>query len=479
MEALIGREEEIRELSRCMNSKRSEFVVLYGRRRIGKTFLVNSFFGNSFFLSFTGSHRAGKARQLEMFAYTLQECGKLKSKPMVDNWFHAFDTLKTLLKKKKTKTKHVIFFDEMPWIDRSRSDFLTALEDFWNGWAAQQGNIVLVATGSATSWMVNNLLKNQGGLYNRVTSKIHLRPFTLKECESYLRHHKCHWDRYAITQYYMYLGGVPYYLSLLDYDKSLEENVFKLFFSVNSRLENEFDDLYAVLFKNHEKYIDIVRLLAQNRQGLSHSEIAEKTSSGGGLTKMLQNLMRCDFIMAYKHYGRKQRDTIYRLTDFFTLFYLHFVENAGIQTNMNYWNQMLAKQQVKVWQGLTFELVGLMHVEQIKRSLGISGILTEQSTWRSSSEQEVENGKKRRAQIDLVIERSDRQIHLCEMKFSQELFVIDKNYEQNLREKMTVFRMETKTKKALLTTFVTTYGIKNNTHAGIVASQVMMDDLFM
>lgn len=276
----------------------------------------------------------------------------------------------------------------------------------------------------------------------------------------------------------MYLGGVPYYLSLLDFDKSLEENVFNLFFSANAKLENEFNDLYTVLFKNHEKYIDIVRLLAQNRQGLSHSEIAERTSSGGGLTKMLQNLRLCDFIMAYKHYGRKHRDTIYRLTDFFTLFYLHFVENAGIQASTNYWNLMLAKQQVKVWQGLTFELVGMMHVEQIKRSLGISGILTEQSTWRSSSEQEVENGKKRRAQIDLVIERSDRQIHLCEMKFSQELFVIDKNYEQNLREKMTVFRMETKTKKALLTTFITTYGVKKNTHSGIVATQVVMDDLF-
>ncbi|MBR6489411.1 MAG: ATP-binding protein, partial [Muribaculaceae bacterium] len=277
----------------------------------------------------------------------------------------------------------------------------------------------------------------------------------------------------------MCLGGVPYYLSLLDFDKSLEENIFKLFFSANSRLENEFDDLYSVLFKNSEKYVDIVKLLAQNRQGLSHREIAEKTSRGGGLTKMLENLRRCDFIMAYKHYGRKHRDTIYRLTDFFSLFYLRFVENVGVQTNKNYWNQMLAKQQVKVWQGLTFELVGMMHVEQIKHSLGISGILTEQSTWRSDSEQEVENGKKRRAQIDLVIERSDRQIHLCEMKFSQELFVIDKNYEQNLREKMTVFRMETKTKKALLTTFITTYGIKNNTHSGIVATQVMMDDLFI
>ena len=479
-ENLIGRKAEIKELKRCLDSDRSEFVILYGRRRIGKTFLVHSFFKGQFSFSFTGSHKATKDRQLERFAMSLQEYGNMTAMPHIDNWGHAFDMLKrVLLKSKRPKgRKKIIFLDEMPWIDRSRSEFVAALEDFWNGWAAQSGDIMLVATGSATSWMVNHLLKNQGGLYNRVTSKIHLRPFTLCECEEYMRSHGCQWDHYAITQYYMYLGGVPYYLSLLDYGRTLEENIYQFFFCPNARLENEFHDLYSVLFANADKYIDIVRLLANHREGMSRNELVAHVSNGGGLSKMLDNLIRCDFVTRYQQYGKQKRGSIYRLTDFFTIFYLRFVEHAGIKTNPLYWNLMLTRQEVKVWQGLTFELVCMTHVEQIKKSLGISGMLTNESAWRSQEEHFVAPGKTKKAQIDLVIERSDRIIHLCEAKFSKELYSIDKDYELTLREKMAVFREETKTRKYLLTTMITTYGVKNNIHSGIVEAQITMDDLF-
>lgn len=479
-EKLIGRQAEIRELTRCLNSNRSELVILFGRRRIGKTFLVNSFFQGKYAFSYTGSHKAGKDRQLERFSLALQEYGRLPKKPLLDNWGHAFDLLKQILVKSKRVKGHkkIIFLDEMPWIDRSRSEFVAALEDFWNGWASLSGNIMLVATGSATSWMVNHLLKNQGGLYNRVTSKIHLRPFSLYECEEYLRSHRCQWDHYAITQYYMYLGGVPYYLSLLDYSRTLEENIYQFFFSPNALLENEFNDLYSVLFAHADKYVSIVKLLAEHREGMSRNEILTKMSNGGGLSKMLDNLIRCDFITRYQQFSNQKRGSIYRLTDFFSIFYLRFVEHVGVKNNPLYWNLMLSKQEVKVWQGLTFELVCLTHIEQIKHRLGISGMLTEESAWRSQGEHLVAPGKTKKAQIDLVIERSDRIIHLCEAKFSEGLFTINKDYEMSLREKMTIFRDETKTHKSLLTTMITTYGVKTNIHSGLVASQVTMEDLF-
>ena len=258
----------------------------------------------------------------------------------------------------------------------------------------------------------------------------------------------------------MYLGGVPYYLSLLDYGRTLEENIYQFFFCPNARLENEFHDLYSVLFANADKYIDIVRLLANHREGMSRNELVAHVSNGGGLSKMLDNLIRCDFVTRYQQYGKQKRGSIYRLTDFFTIFYLRFVEHAGIKTNPLYWNLMLTRQEVKVWQGLTFELVCMTHVEQIKKSLGISGMLTNESAWRSQEEHVVAPGKTKKAQIDLVIERSDRIIHLCEAKFSKELYSIDKDYELTLREKMAVFREETKTRKYLLTTMITTYGVK-------------------
>ena len=478
MEKLVGREVEIRELNRCLNSARSEFVILFGRRRIGKTFLVNAFLQGKKAFAFVGSHKAKKTRQLSLFAQALQTYGNLSSALVLRDWFQAFDTLRKVLSSRRGPGKKLIFLDEMPWIDRSRSEFVSALEDFWNGWAAQRDDIMLLATGSATSWMVNNLLKNQGGLYNRVTCKIHLRPFTLRECEQYLIGHHCLWDRYTITQCYMYLGGVPYYLSLLDFERSLYENVYQFFFAPHARLETEFNDLYAVLFNDADRYIQIVRLLAQHRNGMTRNEMVEQLGGGGGLTKILDNLQRSDFITSYQHFGHSKRDAIFRLTDFYTMFYLRFVEGVGMKTNPLYWHLMQNKQSVKVWQGLTFELVALMHVEQIKKSLGISGMLTDESAWRSLQEHDVGDGRTRKAQIDLVIDRADRMVHLCEMKFSQEPFEIDKEYEQTLRDKASVFRIETKTRKALLTTFVTTYGVKQNRYAGIVFSQVVMDELF-
>lgn len=479
MEKFIGRKKEIERLLNCYHSNRSEFVILYGRRRVGKTFLVNHTFKGKFSFYFTGLHNTPLSRQLEKFGEAIQEYGALPVKPRFDNWYHAFDTLKAILKSSKNRSKKVIFLDEMPWMSTRNSNFVSALEDFWNTWASLRDDILLIATGSTTSWMVDHLLKNKGGLYNRITSKIYLRQFNLQECEEYLRAHRCYWDRYAITQYYMYLGGVPYYMSLLSYDKTLEDNIDELFFDKQAKLAREFYDLYDAQFNDAGKYVELIKTLVEHREGMSRQEITKALPlSGGGLSVMLENLERNDFIKSYTQYGNKRKGTIYRVTDFFTIFYLKYA-NGVRHRSSRYWQAKSATPSVIAWCGLTFELVCLLHIDQINQALGIMGMLTSESCWRSSQAQEVDStGKQKKAQIDLVIERADRIIHLCEMKFSNEKFIITKEYEEQLRDKMTVFRQETKTTKMLNLTFVTAHGLAKGIHAGIVQSQVTIDDLF-
>lgn len=471
MEQLIGRKREVAELMRCYHSERSEFVILYGRRRIGKTFLVNHTFGNRFAFQFTGSHQSSKERQLEVFAQALQEYGGMGYYAVPDSWHHAFDALRNMLQRKRTKGKKVVFFDEMPWIDTYGSVFVAALEDFWNTWAAQRDDIFFIACGSATSWMVDKLVENQGGLHGRITARIYLRPFNLDETEQYLRSHRCAWSRYTITQCYMSLGGVPYYLSLLDCQRELPANIDALFFSTSARLTGEFQELFNVLFKDADSYIAIVRLLASRREGMTRQELAKATNTNGGsLTRRIENLERCDFITGQQQMGNKKKGIIYRLSDFYTLFHLRFVEGVK-RRDRPYWPLMAESRAVAVWQGLTFEMVAMVHVEQIIRQLGIAGVMTNVCSWRSTADSSG-------TQIDLLIERTDNYIYLCEAKFASEPFVISKDYEEHLRKRMAIFREETNTRKALLTTFITTYGVKPGIHTEVVQREVLLDHLF-
>lgn len=470
MEKLIGREAEKNELWRCYHSLRSEFVIIYGRRRIGKTFLVNRTFERQMAFVFTGSHKAPKVRQLELFSKALMRYGNIPYQLSFDNWYHAFDALEQMLEHRDTNGKKILFFDEMPWIDTYNSEFVSALEDFWNTWAALRDDIFLIASGSATSWMVNNLVDNQGGLHNRITSSIYLKPFSLNECEEYLREYGCPWDRYTITQCYMCLGGVPFYYSLLDCHNDLPSNIDMLFFRAKSKLMNEFNDLYNVLFSGAEHYVRLVRELAKHHEGMTRQQlVAALGTDGGGLTRRLANLENCDFVTHSNQFGNSKKGTIYRLCDFFTLFYLQFVEKAQNHQE-HYWRQRMGKSDVAVWQGLTFELICMAHLSQIKQRLGIAGVLTSTSSWRGTGDD--------KAQIDLVINRDDRYIHLCEMKFSNSQFSITKDYEQRLRDRMGAFRDQTRTNKTLFNTFVTTFGVKPGVHANIVDQQVTLDDLF-
>lgn len=469
---IIGRKAEQDELLRCYNSKQSEFVIVYGRRRVGKTFLVNNTLNQFFSFYYTGSHSAPKQRQLARFGEVLHTYG-LPDVPELKNWYEAFDALQQLIMMLPADSRKVIFFDEMPWIGGSNSEFVSALEDFWNTWAMLRNDVCLIACGSSTSWMVDHLIENQGGLHGRITSRIYLRPFNLGETEQFLVSKGCDWDRYQITQCYMCFGGVPFYLNLIRPDLSLAQNVDVLYLNPGAVLHNEFSELYGALFGGKEIYGDVVRFLAQHHMGCTRQEIMKGVGcQGGALTKVLTNLINSDFIIGYNQYGHKKKGTNYCLTDMFTLFYLRFVETRSV-LDSNVWQRMVTTPQVKVWQGLCFEIVALRHVECIKHALGLTAVSTRSSTWRSSGKDGTQG-----TQIDLVIERADRIIHLCELKFSVEPISITADYEQKLRNRMALFRAETQTRKSLVTTFVTTYGVLPGRHSAIVNSQVTLDDLF-
>ena len=464
---MIGREEEKADLNRFVESEKSEFAVVFGRRRVGKTFLIHEFFGSKFAFYHTGMANTEKETQLRNFCSSLNKYGNMYYPP-ASTWLESFHQLIHLLSNKKQKGKKIVFIDEMPWVDTPRSGFIQGLELFWNSWASWQKNILLIVCGSASSWIMDKLIRNHGGLHNRITQQIYLRPFTLRECEEYFQKNNIVLNRHQIVENYMIFGGVPYYLSLMQKQFSMAQNVDNLCFAKKGILRNEFDTLYASLFRNHENHVEIVKVLSKRAKGMTREEIIENTKlpNGGGLSKTLEELELCGFIRKYRSYGKKERQSLFQLTDFFTLFYFNYMCDNNFNDE-HYWTNFIENARHRAWSGYAFEQVCLAHLPQIKQRLGIAGVLTNTGAWRSKD-----------AQIDLLIERNDKVINICEMKYVQEPYVIDKKQDENLRNKRAAFRYETKTTKAIHLTMITAYGIKRNEYWGNIQSEVTMDDLF-
>lgn len=474
---IIGREREIKELEALYNSNKPVFAVVYGRRRVGKTFLVREMFEGSFDFYHTGLSpfelrgKKLKEQQLSNFYTSLVRYGS-EMKGVPSDWFEAFNALIDLLEKHGDKKRLVVFIDELPWLDTPRSGFVTALEHFWNGWGAGRSNLMLIVCGSATSWISDKLLNNRGGLFDRTTDEIKLSPFTLGECESYYKDNGIVMSKFDQVQCYMATGGIPYYLSMLQKGKSLAQNIDRLFFEKNAKLGMEFDRLYSSLFANAEDCKTIVRLLARKQQGFTRKEIAElsKIPDGGGLSATLKTLEVSDFIASCTKFGHPKREIYYRLTDFYSKFYLSFIDGKKT-TNQSFWQDNLLTPSLIAWRGFSFELLCFCHLPQIKQALGISGVQTEASPWKSKREKDG-------AQIDLVIERADHIENICEMKFCDDDFSINAAYDKNLRHKLSVFIEETKCRNALHLTLVTTYGLKFNEYAGRIQNVITMNDLF-
>ncbi len=463
---IIGREKEQKQLLSLYHSRKAEFTAVYGRRRVGKTFLIRQLFENEFVFDLVGLANANTKEQLVNFSLSLNRVSTTPIKP-AKSWLLAFEQLITLITNSPNERK-VIFMDEISWLDTPRSGFLTALEHFWNGWGCSRSDIMLIVCCSATSWIMNKLINNHGGLHNRLTANIYLRPFSLFETELYLQSLHCDYSRYDIAECYMTMGGIPYYLSKINGSLSVAQNIDNLFFAENAELKNEFQNLYASLFKNHSDYIRIVEALSLKAKGLSRQEIEKITglSSGGGLTSTLQDLEYCGFIRSYNTFGKKKYELLYQLLDAFTLFYFKYLAKNEYN-DAAFWTNSLNTPQHNSWAGYAFEMLVLQHITEIKQTLGISGIQSAVSAWKGET-----------AQIDLLINRKDGIINLCEIKFSGKEFVIDKNYEANLRNKLFSFKEATQTRKAVHLLMLTTFGLVKNNYSGIAQKEVILDDLF-
>lgn len=472
---IIGRKREIRELDHYVETDKSEFIVVYGRRRVGKTFLIREYFNNEFAFQVTGIHDGSKEMQLANFGMALGKYFGTRSLPRT--WLDAFSMLQKGLDELKTEGKKVVFIDEMPWMETQKSDFLRAFEAFWNGYAAWTHDILLIVCGSATTWLTDNILNNIGGLYNRCTGRLFLKPFSLGETEEYLKDRNILWSRYDIIELYMVMGGIPFYLSQLDQSSTLAKNIDDIFFKERGKLWNEFNNLYVTLFKNADAHIKVAEALASKKMGLTKSEISELTGlpCNGVLTKILDNLEGSGFVRSYVYFGNKKKETTYQLADFYTLFYYRFLKDS--KRDENYWENSLDNPSRLAWAGYSFEQVCKDHLSAIRKKLGISGVLCEHSSWFSKGD--ADSGEVRRGcQIDLVIDRRDRVINICEMKFSRNEYVIDKDYDMNLRHKIGQFQRETKTRKAIQLTFVSPYGLKRGMYSSTAQSEVNAEDLF-
>jgi uncharacterized protein len=473
MKKIIGRKEEIETLKRLKNSDKSEFVAVYGRRRVGKTFLVKNVFEKPFHFQLTGTANVPLRIQLSNFHTALVKVdpkGTPANPPK--NWFEAFNCLGNFLES-LPENKKIIFLDELPWLDAPQSYFVSALEYFWNSWASNRNDVLLIVCGSAAAWMLNEVIHNHGGLHNRVTERIPIQPFTLAETEAFLQEKGGVYSRREIAELYMAVGGIPFYLENIQVQQSIAQNIDRLFFYPRGVLRTEYDDLFRSLFRKPDRHIAIVEALVQKAKGLTQKDIltATKLPMGGSFTKVLNELEQSGFIKRYLPFGKNKRDAIYQLIDPYTLFYLNFVRDSKAE-GQGIWLAQSASPRWYAWSGYAFEYLCRYHIDQLKKALGIGGVYTEVSAWRS---QKSKDG----AQIDLIIDRNDRVINLCEIKFSIEPFVITKADADNLQNKLSVFRTETSTKKTLFLTLIAANGLQPNEYSRrLVTVSLDLDALF-
>lgn len=469
---IIGRDKEMQLLRDTLTSEYSQFVAVYGRRRVGKTFLIRESFNYHFDFQFTGADKTPARKQLARFRNALIQQG-LQDVPQITNWIDAFFELERFLDERPAGKK-VVFLDELPWMDAPRSGFLSELESFWNGWASARKDIILVVCGSATSWMMNKIIKNKGGLHNRLTHRISLKPFSLGRCSELCRANGITLSPKQLLEGYMVFGGIPYYWSLLHKGASMDQEIDRLIFSSDGEMHDEFEMLYAALFRQPQPYLNIIELLAKKQVGMTREEIRTqlKVDTGGYFTDLLNDLEWCGFIRSYSVMGKKSKEEVYQLIDNYTLFYYSFIKNS--KQNEHSWMALVSSPRYNTWHGLAFERVCLWHIEQIKYKLGISGILSEEYAWKYYGDKDTDI---RGVQIDLLINRKDGVIDLCEMKYSQSPFAITQEYAAELHRKLSTFQNVTRTKSAVHIVLVTTDGVLHNAQWGEIQNEVTLEDL--
>ena len=474
---MVGRKREVEELNRLYNSNEAELVAIYGRCRVGKTYLVDDVFENRLTFRHAGMSPAegrfngALEEQLVHFYLSLQLHGFTECK-VPKSWMEAFFFLEKYLMKVDDGSRQVVFLDELPWMDTYRSGFIRSFEAFWNTWACHRKNLMVIVCGSANSWIVNNLINNHGGLYNRVTYEIKLESFTLSECEELLKSRNVKLSRYDVVQAYMILGGIPYYFRYFEPGKSLAQNIDQLFFEKNAKLASEYDRLFSAIFNEPERIKKIVERLDDRNEGYTRNELSQKAGikDGGVLTKYLNALLASDFIIKYIPFGKSKKKPYYKLTDAFCMFFLKFVKNRS-QLDDSFWQKNVSSQSIVSWRGFAFENVVFNHVGQIKKALGISSVITSESAW-------FEKCDERGTQIDLLIVRNDNVINMCEVKFYGGDFSVSKEYYKKLQDREILLSEFASPKYVIHNTLITTNGLKINEYSNIFIKTLTLDDLF-
>jgi len=474
---MIGRDIELEKLQKSMDRNRAQIVVVYGRRRVGKTYLVNEFFSNKYAFKHTAvSPEASNTKtglmkkQLQEFHYSLKQYGLPAETSCPKDWSEAFHLLQELLDRNGNGDRQVVFIDELPWMDTPRSGFLSAFEHFCNDWCLAKKHVKLIVCGSATSWIADEMLDSKGGLYDRVTTPIYVKPFTLRECREYFESEGFYMDEYDIIQAYMTFGGIPFYLSQFDNDLSVAQNIDAILYEQDAILSGEFDKLFKSQFENPELMKTIVVELGKKRSGLTRDEIIKGAglSSGGTFSKALSALEKSRLVTSFKPFGGG--DVRFRLSDPFCCFYLNHV--VGREGHSGYWQNNYNSPAMNSWLGLAFEHVVFSHIPQIKQALGISGVATAESSL------VLESGESGKSQIDLIIDRDDRVVNLCEIKFCKDDFAVDSNYAKSILSRIDKVAGLTSGKRSIVSVLITTYGLKRNINSGRFQKVITIRELF-
>lgn len=473
---VVGRKHIVKQLKKKLTSKKAELIAVTGRRRVGKTYVIKHTYQKELLFHFTGLFKGKLQEHLQLFSQKIQEVSSQEiAMKTPESWFGAFDQLKYIIDQKPKGTRKVIFLDEFPWMVTNRSRFLTAFTYWWNDYAVNKKGLIVVICGSSASWMINKVLKNKGGLHNRVTDKIILEPFSLGDTKSLLEYKGIKMSNYDIVRLYMAVGGIPYYIEQLNKGESYIQFIDRVCFAKNGILRTEYDELFASLFNNSENHQKIIEALNIKSKGLTRDEIISRTSleSGGGMSKILEELEVSGFIKSYLPYDKKKKDKLYKLQDNYVLFYLKYIKNSKVGQE-KVWEKIASKQSFTSWSGLAFENICQSHLHKINEALGIEGIYSEASSWQHRGTDEMPG-----AQIDLIIDRADNIISMCEMKFVSEPYVLTKDYSNKMLQKMASFKFFTKTKKVIFPVFVSTYGLIQNKYSNqLIQNEVLMDDLF-
>ncbi len=472
---VIGRTHAKEILQKKMKTPKSELLVVLGRRRVGKTFLIREYMSDDIVFHMTGIYKGRLSEHMERFSKVLSESMGLNSQlTPPKSWFEAFDQLRSYLDGNKSKKKKVVFLDELPWMATNRSRFLPAFTDFWNTYVDGRSDILLIVCGSAASWMINKILRNKGGLHNRVTGRIFLEPFTLRETKIFLKKKNIQASNMDIVRLYMAIGGIPFYLDQMEKGESVVQAIDRICFEKDAILRHEYDELLASLFDNSEKHTAVIEALNDFPKGIKRDEIIKLTglSSGGGTTSILSELERSGFITSTVPYGKKAKDKLYRLKDYYMLFYLKYIKNTK-PSNNRVWEKLSTTRSYDSWAGLAFENVCIDHIDEIKSALRIDGIISYEGAWHSTGNDEMKG-----AQIDLLIDRADGVINLCEIKFVNSQYTITAKYADELRHKSASFRHFTKTRKALFITMITMHGLTQNKYSNELVQSSMKVDMF-